>query len=89
MTHTHKTKCDQVLDSLCEYLDGELHDELCRELERHLTECEDCRVIVDTTKKTIYLVQCSTEADSPCPDDVRERLFQRLDLDEFLKKTKK
>lgn len=67
-------RCRQVVDKISEYLDGELDPELVRELERHLEHCEDCRVVVDTTRKTIE-VFCDTEP-APLPNDVHERLNQ-------------
>ena len=67
-------RCRQVVDKISEYLDGELDPELVRELERHLEHCEDCRVVVDTTRKTVD-VFCHTEP-APLPVDVRERLNQ-------------
>lgn len=75
-------KCRELLSSLSDYLDGALKEDLCRELERHLSDCEDCRVVVDTLKKTIYLYHASSQADVPV--EVRERLFKRLELDEFI-----
>lgn len=68
--------CKHVIRSLCEFLDGELAPDLARELERHLVRCEDCKVVVDTTRKTIE-VYCNTEP-LPLPDDVRERLERVL-----------
>jgi len=89
MNHVQASNCDILLGSLSEYLDGELRDEVCRELERHLAECEHCRVIVDTTRKAIYLVHVCAKADEACPEDVRARLYERLNLDDLLSKAKK
>ena len=75
--------CKSLLGSLSDYVDGTARDELCLEIERHLADCEDCRVVVDTLKKTVYLYHSNTDTDLPVP--VRERLFKRLNLDEFLK----
>ncbi len=83
--HTH-TNCEYLLGSLSEYIDGELNPELCREIEKHLSECENCRVVLNTTKRTIDLVHEPVEAPLPVPDDVRLRLFKRLNLDDFVKK---
>lgn len=78
--------CRELLNSLSEYVDGTLEEALCRELERHLAECEDCRVVVDTFKKTIYLYH--TTAQTNMPNDVRQRLFKRLDLEQFMTEKK-
>jgi anti-sigma factor RsiW len=67
-------RCRQVIDKISEYIDGELDPELVRELERHLQHCEDCRVVVDTTRQTVE-VFCHTEP-APLPNDVHERLNQ-------------
>ena len=74
--------CHLLLEGISEYIDGTAKDEFCRELERHLSTCENCRVVVDTMKKTIYLYQSTTESDMP--PGVRERLFRSLNLAEFL-----
>ena len=45
--------CAQFLEELSDFLDEAL-DSLSRaELERHLSKCPDCRVIWDTTRKTV------------------------------------
>ena len=71
-----------MLESLSDYVDGELEAELCKELERHMDGCENCQIVVDTLRKTIYLYRSST-GPPDVPPDVRDRLFRRLDLDEF------
>lgn len=80
--HTHKN-CEELLGSLSSYIDGELNPELCLELEKHLAGCDDCRVVLNTTKRTIDLVHSPVEKQD-LPDDVRERLFKRLNLDNYL-----
>lgn len=74
--------CKSLLSSLSDYVDGTAQEEICRELERHLSGCEDCRIVVDTLKKTVYLYKSNN--DTNLPVDVRERLFKRLNLDDLL-----
>jgi len=81
---THNT-CEGLLGSLSDYVDGELGAELCRQIEKHIAECEDCRIVVDTTRKTIDLVHASNDPQTDLPDEVRNRLFKRLNLDDYLK----
>lgn len=76
--------CKQLLSTLGDYVDGTLSGELCAELEQHMKGCERCRVVVDTMKKTIELYQ-ETSEETELPDDVRERLYLRLNLDDYLK----
>lgn len=80
--HDHEN-CEQLLGSLSEYIDGELTPDLCEEIEKHLAGCDDCRVVLNTTKRTIDLVHAPIEKPD-LPDDVRERLFKRLKLDDYL-----
>lgn len=71
--------CQQLLASLSDYLDGEAAEELCAEIERHLANCEDCRIVVDTLRKTILLYR-TLPPPSP-PESIRLRLFHALELD--------
>ena len=80
--HLHEN-CQALLGSMSEYIDGELPADLCREIEKHLEGCENCRVVLNTTKRTIDLVQIPPEEET-VPEDVRERLFLRLKLDDYL-----
>lgn len=80
--HTHLS-CEELLGSLSAYIDGDLAPALCQELEKHLEGCDNCRVVLNTTKRTIELVRLPDEK-SDLPDDVRERLFKRLNLDDYL-----
>jgi len=80
--HVHKN-CIELLGSLSAYIDGELSPELCQELEKHLAGCNDCRVVLNPPTRTIDLVHTPLEKPD-LPDDVRERLFKRLNLDSYL-----
>lgn len=82
--HEHKD-CRRLLGSISEYVDGELSEELCSMLEQHLTDCEDCRIVVDTMKKTVYLYHATAE-DEFIPSDMRQRLYEKLDIKEYLEK---
>lgn len=79
--HKH---CKKLLATLSDYVDGELSEELCEKLERHLSHCDNCRVVVDTLRKTVELYHDTVE-ESNLPDEVRQRLYTRLDLSEYLK----
>ncbi len=82
--HEHKN-CRQLLGSLSEYVDGELNDELCGVLEQHLEDCEDCRIVVDTLRKTVYLYHTSSQ-EVNIPTDIRARLYKSLNIEEYLEK---
>ena len=72
--------CHHLLDELGEYLDGEAAAATCAEIERHLAECENCRAVVDTLRKTVYLYQALPQPELPA--GARERLLAALSLEE-------
>jgi anti-sigma factor RsiW len=81
MEHHH---CQDLIASLSDYIDGDLSPELCAELDKHMLDCQNCRIVVDTLRKTVYLYQAVSKSEE-LPSVVRERLFKRLELEEFLK----
>jgi predicted anti-sigma-YlaC factor YlaD len=68
--------CKGVIRELSSYLDGDLETAVLTDLEIHLQRCEDCRLIVDTTRRTIE-IYCNAEP-VPLPEDVRIRLHETL-----------
>ena len=76
--------CKSLWESLSDYIDGDLSDELCQKLEQHMAGCEHCRVVFDTTNKTIKLYRDSTLS-TEMPDDVHGRLVEVLHLEDYLK----
>jgi predicted anti-sigma-YlaC factor YlaD len=83
--HVHTPQCKQLLSHISDYVDGDLPPELCVTIAEHLKNCENCRIVVDTLKKTIEIYKETTPL-SELPEDVRERLFLKLHLDEHLAK---
>jgi len=75
--------CRDVIARLSEYLDQEVLLALREDLEAHFADCEHCRIYIETLKKTITLYR--SEADSPCPEQVRTRLHAILSI-EYRKK---
>jgi len=68
--------CENVIHELSDFIDGDLDGALKQELESHLKDCEDCRLVVDQTKKTIELF-CDSEP-VELPGEVRARLHDAL-----------
>jgi anti-sigma factor RsiW len=79
--HEH---CKDLVENISNYVDGSLSEKLCFELEKHLEDCENCRVVVNTLKKTIEIYQ-NEGVKEKTPNDVKERLFYRLNLEDFHK----
>ena len=69
--------CKDFLSELSDYLDETIDAELRSKLERHITECPNCWVIADTTKKTIRIYKGMEP--HPIPADVESRLMQALE----------
>ena len=82
MTHQHDLNCPDILQNLNDYIDGELDQKICADIEAHIHACPTCQIVVNTLKKTIQLYQMSGQ-ETELPEDVRQRLFARLDLDAY------
>ena len=58
-------QCNELIEQLSEYLDPDARAQLCREIEQHLTHCHDCRLYVDSVKKTIVIAQSGSAPSIP------------------------
>ncbi|GAB4528317.1 MAG: zf-HC2 domain-containing protein [Anaerolineae bacterium] len=76
----HET-CKNLLSQLSDYIDGELEAALCEEIERHMADCPDCRVVVNTLQKTIELYRTGGRVEVPA--EVKHRLYRVLQLDQI------
>ena len=69
--------CKEFLAELADFLDEQTDAEIKSKLERHISECPNCWVICDTTKKTISVYKgmktCSI------PEDVHARLMAAVE----------
>ena len=69
-------KCKAIINELADYLDEALDPALRSSIEQHLGKCQDCRIVVDTCKKTIQ-IYCNSEP-APLPADTSHRLHEAL-----------
>ena len=69
--------CKEFLLELNDYLDETVDVELRRRLEAHISECPNCFVIFDTTRKTIQVYKGMQP--QTIPQDVHARLMQALE----------
>ncbi len=74
-------ECGRMLSALSDYIDGELEQELCAQIEAHMADCPDCKLMVDTLRKTLVLYRQQGQVEVPL--DVKQRLYKVLDLGEF------
>jgi anti-sigma factor (TIGR02949 family) len=73
--------CSDLLHSISSYIDGDLSPDDCQLLKKHMADCENCRIVVNTMKKTVEIYQILSKGDK-APDDVKERLFLLLNLEQ-------
>ncbi len=69
-------KCSEYIGNLNDYLDGELTPDLCDEIEAHIGECNNCRIMVDTLKQTVTL--CREGREEALPPALNAKLSSLL-----------
>jgi hypothetical protein len=65
------------------YLDGEVADDVRVRLENHLSHCQTCTVLVDSTRKTLKIVTDTGSFDLPevAFRPIGEKIMARIRLD--------
>jgi len=48
--------CADFMAEIANYLEGDVAEELRQQLEHHLSQCQSCTVLVDSTRKTLKIV---------------------------------
>ena len=69
--------CKDFLKELGDYLDESVDAKAKNELEQHISECPNCWVITDTTKRTVQIYKGMEPL--PIPEDVQSRLMAALE----------
>lgn len=69
-------KCEEYIGGLADYIDGEIDPDLCAEIERHIGQCRNCRIMVDTMRQTVKL--CRDGKQEPLPAELEGRLNDLL-----------
>jgi RNA polymerase sigma-70 factor, ECF subfamily len=59
-------RCKEMFAELSNYLDDELNDSLCEELEKHMDGCEPCKAFLSSLEKAIQLCRIAPN-ESPDP----------------------
>jgi anti-sigma factor RsiW len=68
--------CEQLLQALNSYVDGDVDPEFCQEFASHLAGCNPCQVVVDNIRQTITLYRDGEPY--PVPPEFQSRLRQIL-----------
>ena len=69
-------RCKEMFAELSNYLDDELDDSLCEELEKHMDGCEPCKAFLSSLEKSIQ--QCRTAPNESPDPRVAARLRREL-----------
>ncbi len=69
-------RCKEMFAELSNYLDNELDDSLCEELEKHIGGCEPCKAFLSSLEKSIQ--QCRTAPNESPDPRVAARLRRDL-----------
>lgn len=69
-------KCPDYISELNDFLDGTLDPQTCEEISRHVGECRNCRIMVDTLKQTVTL--CRDGIKEPLPAALESKLTGML-----------
>ena len=69
--------CKQFLQELTDFLDESVSPEERAKLQEHVSQCPNCWVVADTTRKTIDVYKCSEPVE--IPSEVKSRLMQALE----------
>ena len=68
--------CDELLAYLSDYLDSDLDEALSADAHAHLATCRNCKIVLDTTRRTIFLGH--GEGQRTIPAERRIALFNGL-----------
>jgi hypothetical protein len=60
-----KDPCSELREKLSDYLEPEEIAELCRAVGQHLNACRDCRLEVDSVRRTITIVRARNDVSVP------------------------
>ncbi len=68
--------CLEMFKRLSEYIDNELDEFTCEELERHVEDCITCKICLVTLKKTVKL--CKEMESNPVPESFSKKLKELI-----------
>jgi mycothiol system anti-sigma-R factor len=72
----HDAHCSEVLQRMFFFIDNELDDAGCDEIQHHLDECQPCleKYNLEQTVKALVARSCAEHA----PDTLRDRVLLRI-----------
>ncbi len=70
--------CEQVLEQIWSFLDGEMDERAYLEIRAHVAECTGCGPKYEFQRKLLALIEAKCR-EGPIPADFKQRLFSLLD----------
>lgn len=70
--------CQEMIDFLSDYLDGELVEDQQQTLDRHLAMCPECEAYLTSYRSTVELSKLVCSEDSEHPQAMPEDLVQAI-----------
>jgi len=75
--------CKEVLDSLSDYLDADMKEDIVNEMKKHIGSCSDCRAEFDTLTMTLKLYKHEQDKPHVMPVGCHDRLVKVLELEKL------
>lgn len=72
----HFESCREIFAELSAYLDGELPEDACREIEEHLRGCSPCEAFLASLRTTVEL--CRRYAPGALPGPIEQEAREQL-----------
>lgn len=72
--------CADFMSEIGNYLEGDVADEVRAQLEHHLSHCQSCTVLLDSTRKTLTIVTDTGSFELPETtfQPIAERIMARI-----------
>ena len=76
-THKHGLECKEIFAQLSAYIDAELPEATCEEIQAHIADCQPCVEFVNSLRRTVELCHGHSSREQPAPlsGEARERLL--------------
>lgn len=70
--------CEQVLQQVWSYLDGELDEGMYRQIQVHIAQCAGCGPRFEFQRRLLALIEEKCK-EGPVPWELKQRLFRLLE----------
>lgn len=76
-THKHGLECKEIFAQLSAYIDAELPEATCEEIQAHIADCQPCVEFVNSLRRTVELCHGHSAGEQPAPlsGEARQRLL--------------